>query len=97
MSDESSEPINEPDVISELRDEMQAEFTKLKEAFQSEIAEKDAAISELEKTNRELQRAIVRSAVTEPPKVEQPKTEEQIYNERIERLAKSTINKMEDY
>lgn len=97
MTDESIEPINEPDVISELRDEMQAEFTKLKEAFKTEIAEKDATISELEKTNRDLQRAVVRSAVTEPPKAEQPKTEEQIYNERIEQLAKRTIAKMEDY
>lgn len=83
MTDEIDDP------IVQLRDEMSQQFNELKCSFEASIKEKDELIAQLKEQNVGLQRALVRSAVMDPPKEEPPKTEDDIYketlNKRIER------------
>ena len=49
----------------------------------------------LKETNDELKRALVRSAINPAPATtEQPKTEEQLYKEKIADLSKRTLERM---
>lgn len=83
------------DPIAQMRDEFAQQFKELKDSFEAERKEKDELINQLQEQNKGLQRALVRSAVTEPPaeKVEE-KTEEQIYQEEVQRLSKRTLEIM---
>lgn len=82
------------DSVVALRDEMNAQFNELKQSFEATLKEKEELISQLKEQNTGLQRALVRSAVMDPPKVEEPKTEEDLYNEEVERLSKRTLEIM---
>lgn len=82
------------DPVVTLRDEMNAQFNELKQSFEATLKEKDELISQLKEQNTGLQRALVRSAVMDPPKVEEPKTEEQLYDEEVARLSKRTLEIM---
>jgi hypothetical protein len=90
--DTNAQPVIQVDSqIVALRDEMNKQFNTLKGEFATTVAEKDSKINELQSKNLELQRAIVRSAIVDPPKVEVVKTEADIYKERIDALAKKTL------
>lgn len=93
MTDEP-ETTSIEDPVVQLRDEMNAQFAELKSSFEATLKEKDELISQLKEQNTGLQRALVRSAVMDPPKVEEPKTEEQVYDENIARLSKRTLEIM---
>lgn len=92
MTEENIDQIADPVVA--LRDEMNAQFAELKASFEASLQEKEELISQLKEQNTGLQRALVRSAVMDPPKVEEPKTEEDLYNEEVERLSKRTLEIM---
>lgn len=85
-------PIEDP--VVKLRDEMNAQFNELKVSFEASIKEKDDTIEKLREQNTGLQRALVRSAVMDPPKQEIPKTEQQLHNEEVERLSNLTLHYM---
>lgn len=91
MPDEES--ITDP--IVQLRDEMSAQFAELKASFETSLKEKDDIIAQLKEQNTGLQRALVRSAVTDPPKQEEPKTEQQLYEEKLAQLVERTKHYME--
>ena len=71
------------DPIAKLRDEFQTEFTQLKTTFETENKKNLETISQLQKENEDLHRALIRSA--QMPKEEPPpeKTEEEIYADKI--------------
>lgn len=77
------------DPVVQLRDEMSQQFNELKTSFEASLKEKDDIIAQLKEQNVGLQRALVRSAVMDPPKQDEPKTPEEIYqdtlNKRVER------------
>lgn len=83
------------DPVVQLRDEMQAQFAELKTSFEASLKEKDDMIVQLKEQNTSLQRALVRSAVTDAPKQETPKSEEELYKEKIDKLAERTKHFME--
>ena len=92
MTDETPVESDEiADPIVALRDEMNAQFNEMKESFKAEMSEKDELISQLKEQNTGLQRALVRSAVVDPPKQEVVKTEEELYQDKIDALAKKTL------
>lgn len=91
MTEETNDIV---DPVVQLRDEMNAQFNELKQSFEATLKEKEELISQLKEQNTGLQRALVRSAVMDPPKVEEPKTEEQLYNEEVARLSKRTLEIM---
>ena len=84
----------ESEIMASLRDEMSAQFSEMKASFEASVREKDAEIEQLKEQNKGLQRALVRSAVMEPPRQEIPKTQEQKYAEHIGDLAAKTLNYM---
>lgn len=84
----------ESEIMASLRDEMSAQFSEMKASFEASVREKDAEIEQLKEQNKGLQRALVRSAVMEPPRQEIPKTQEQKYAEHIGGLAVKTLNYM---
>ena len=90
MSDDP-EQTGQPDPIQALRDEMAEQFAQLKSSFESQISERDARIVELTEQNTSLQRALVRSAMTEPPKAPENKTEKEVYDDTIKALAEKTL------
>ena len=70
-----------------LKQEMQAQYNELKSAFEASTREKDDLIAQLQESNRDLQRALLRSAFTEGPSQSAPeKTPEQEYEEKIQDL-----------
>lgn len=81
-----------------LKEEMQTEFTTLKEAFESERQELQATIAKLEEQNQGLQRALVRQATTEPAPVEEEHepTEEELYQAEIDTVALKTKEIMKE-
>lgn len=91
MTEETNDIV---DPVVQLRDEMNAQFNELKQSFEATLKEKEELISQLKEQNTGLQRALVRSAVMDPPKVEEPKTEEQLYNEEVARLSQRTLEIM---
>lgn len=80
-----------------LKEEMQQEFQTLKDAFENERTELQATIAKLEEQNQGLQRALVRSATTEPPAEEaKPPTEEELYQAEVDRCAENTKKLMKE-
>lgn len=88
------EQTGQPDPIQVLRDEMAEQFAQLKASFESQVSERDARIVELTEQNTSLQRALVRSAMTEPPKVPEKKSEKEVYDDTIKTLAEKTLRYM---
>ena len=79
----------QPDVnpYEQLKTEMQAQYNELKSAFENSTKEKDELIAQLQQSNQDLQRALLRSAFTEGPSQSAPvKTPEQEYEEKIKAL-----------
>ena len=82
---DSGEPEVNP--YEQLKQEMQAQYSELKSAFEQSTKEKDETIAQLQKANQDLQRALLRSAFTEDPSQSAPeKTPEQEYEEKIKAL-----------
>lgn len=81
--DQKSDPQQSEDPIAKLRDEFQTQFTQLKTTFETENKKNLETISQLQKENEDLHRALIRSA--QMPKEEPPpqKTEEEIYADKI--------------
>ena len=73
--------------IEQLRNEFQEQFSALKTSFEESTREKDELIAQLQQSNQDLQRALLRSAFTEGPSQSEPvKTPEQEYEEKIKAL-----------
>lgn len=87
------EPVIEDPIVA-LRNEFQEQFATLKDSFEKSNKEKDELIAKLTEENDALHRAIVRSAVNPEPVPVKEKTEEEIYNERIQELANKTLEYM---
>ena len=85
-TDPAPEPVNP---YEQLKSEMQSQYNELKSAFENSTKEKDELIAQLQKSNQDLQRALLRSAFTEGPSQSAPeKTPEQEYEEKIQDLFK---------
>ena len=83
----TDEPVPEANPYEQLKSEMQAQYNELKSAFEASTKEKDELIAQLQKSNQDLQRALLRSAFTEGPSQPAPeKTPEQEYEENIKTL-----------
>lgn len=85
------------DPVVALRDEMNAQFNELKASFEASIREKDDLIAQLKEQNTGLQRALVRSAVMDPPKQEHVPTEEELYQEKVKMLSDKTLKMMKQW
>ena len=84
MSDSEQPDVNP---YEQLKQEMQAQYNELKSAFENSTREKDELIAQLQQSNQDLQRALLRSAFTEGPSQSAPvKTPEQEYEEKIKAL-----------
>ena len=84
MSDSEQPDVNP---YEQLKQEMQAQYNELKSAFETSTREKDELIAQLQQSNQDLQRALLRSAFTEGPSQSAPeKTPEQEYEEKIQDL-----------
>ena len=98
MTDESNPspaPAEKKSDVEKLRDEFTAQFTTLKQSFESELTALKTENTSLKETNDELRRALVRSATTPAPApAEKPKTEEELYQEKIANLSKRTLERM---
>lgn len=93
----TEEPTQQDELYVKLKEEMQAEFTQLKEAFETERNELNDTIAKLTEQNQGLQRALVRQATTEPAPIEEPpKTEEELYRDEIDRCARNTKQMMKE-
>ena len=88
MSDEP-EQVNP---IEQLRNEFAEQFTALKESFEQSSQQKDEEIAQLKSHNKELERALIRSAVHDPPAPQ--KTEQDIYSDKVKELADKTLSYM---
>lgn len=90
MSDSEQPDVNP---YEQLKTEMQAQYNELKSAFENSTKEKDEMIAQLQKSNQDLQRALLRSAFTEGPSQSAPeKTPEQEYEEKIKALYEKSKN-----
>ena len=90
MSDSEQPDVNP---YEQLKTEMQAQYNELKSAFENSTKEKDELIAQLQKSNQDLQRALLRSAFTEGPSQSAPvKTPEQEYEEKIKALFEKSKN-----
>ena len=90
MSDSEQPDVNP---YEQLKTEMQAQYNELKSAFENSTKEKDELIAQLQKSNQDLQRALLRSAFTEGPSQSAPvKTPEQEYEEKIQALFEKSKN-----
>ena len=89
------EPKKEKSDVEQLRDEFTAQFATLKQSFETELNALKTENSQLKENNDELKRALVRSAITPAPAPAEPeKTAEQLYKEKIDELAKKTLERM---
>ena len=90
MSDSEQPDVNP---YEQLKTEMQAQYNELKSAFENSTKEKDELIAQLQKSNQDLQRALLRSAFTEGPSQSvSEKTPEQEYEEKIKALYEKSKN-----
>lgn len=90
MSDSEQPDVNP---YEQLKTEMQAQYNELKSAFENSTKEKDELIAQLQQSNQDLQRALLRSAFTEGPSQSAPvKTPEQEYEEKIQALFEKSKN-----
>lgn len=86
MSDDV-ESTQEKNEYEKLRDEMNAQFQALKDAFEAKQKDDEATIQQLKEDNVKLQTALLRSAFTEPAQpVEKQKTEQEVYQDTIANL-----------
>lgn len=83
----TDEPATDSNPYEQLKSEMQAQYNELRSAFEAATKEKDELIAQLQQSNQDLQRALLRSAFTEGPSQPAPeKTPEQVYEENIKTL-----------
>jgi len=83
--------------VERLRDEFAEQFGTLKSSFEGQVAELTKQNEDLKKHNQDLERALLRSAVTEKqPNPEPPKekTPEELYQEEVQALSKKTLEIM---
>ena len=84
MSDSEQPDVNP---YEQLKTEMQAQYNELKSAFENSTKDKDELIAQLQQSNQDLPRALLRSAFTEGPSHSAPvKTPEPEYEEKIQAL-----------
>lgn len=79
------------DPIAKLRSEFQEQFSTLKQSFEEENKKNLDTITQLQKENEDLHRALIRSAQLPPEQKPPEKTPEQIYQEKIIELADKSI------
>lgn len=89
------QPSEESNPFDAIKQELQEQMATMKESFEQSLNEKDDQIKQLLEQNQQLQRALVRSAMTDPVPAPQPKSEEDIYKEQIQALAGKTLKYME--
>ena len=75
-------------------DEFRKEFDTLKASFEAELKALKTENESLKSQNTDLQRALIRSATVPENPAPAPKTEEQLYAEKIDALAKKTLQRM---
>ena len=80
--------------VASLRDEFRKEFDTLKASFEEELKTLKTENESLKSQNTDLQRALIRSATVPESPTPAPKTEEQLYAEKIDALAKKTLERM---
>lgn len=88
------EPVPAENPVASLRDEFRKEFDTLKASFEAELKTLKAENESLKSQNTDLQRALIRSATVPENPAPAPKTEEQLYAEKIDALAKKTLERM---
>ena len=88
------EPAPAENPVASLRDEFRKEFDTLKATFEAELKALKTENESLKSQNTDLQRALIRSATVPENPAPAPKTEEQLYAERIDALAKKTLERM---
>lgn len=89
------EPVSaEKNPVALLRDEFRKEFDTLKASFEEELKTLKVENESLKSQNTDLQRALIRSATVPENPAPAPKTEEQLYAEKIDALAKKTLERM---
>ena len=96
QSNPSADP-KEKSEVERLRDEFAEQFGTLKTSFEGQVAELTKQNEDLKKHNQELERALLRSAVTEKPPTPEPpkeKTPEELYKEQVDALSKKTLEIM---
>lgn len=81
--------------IEQLRNEMNEQYNALKESFESSLKEKDDELVKLREENKDLHRALTRSAFSDRPEPPKEKTPEEIYQEKVDALSKKTLHYME--
>ena len=87
IMDDDVESTQEKNEYEKLRDEMNAQFQALKDAFEAKQKDDEATIQQLKDDNVKLQTALLRSAFTEPPApIEKQKTEQEVYQDTIASL-----------
>ena len=98
MTEEPPAPKEEKDssdLIAQLRDDFAAQISELKQSTDALIEAQKKQIEQLEADKKGLQAALVKSATSAPPvEAPRPKTEEEIYNEKVEALAKKGLEDM---
>lgn len=95
-TDDASGTPPQPSEVEKLRDEFAEQFATMKAAFENEIAELKKTNQAITAHNQELERALIRSAVNDAPPSEKPKekTEAELYDEKIQALAKKAIERL---
>lgn len=88
------EPVPTENPVASLRDEFRKEFDTLKASFEAELKTLKTENESLKSQNTDLQRALIRSATVPESPAPAPKTEEQLYAEQIDALAKKTLQRM---
>ena len=88
------EPAPAENPVASLRDEFRKEFDTLKATFEAELKALKTENESLKSQNTDLQRALIRSATVPENPAPAPKTEEQLYAERIDALVKKTLERM---
>ena len=88
------EPVPTENPVASLRDEFRKEFDTLKASFEAELKALKTENESLKSQNTDLQRALIRSATVPENPAPAPKTEEQLYAEKIDALAKKTLQRM---
>ena len=98
MTDSQNEgqpgPVPAENPVALLRDEFRKEFDTLKSSFEAELKALKTENESLKSQNTDLQRALIRSATVPENPAPAPKTEEQLYAEKIDALAKKTLERM---
>lgn len=69
---DNPQPAPEKSEVEKLRDEFAAQFAEMKTAFESQISELKKSNDDLTSHNKELERALIRSASSDPPAPPQP-------------------------